>query len=179
MWSTNKTASHSVTEILLKMFLKIPKMYSETITCQTGEYKVDLTRQPKFPLVFGELASGRFLHWTNDVIFMFMWYLIYLPVTLYNKKELVLWMYTYIHVTLTPILPILLLGDYVCINLFYLIQKIKTQVEQTTGDKITCNLKNEDQSSQKRPQRNVQHDSKQRNKQQSPRSSEGSFSKII
>ena len=88
-------------------------------------------------------------------------------------------MYTYIHVTLTPILPILLLGDYVCINLFYLIQKIKTQVEQTTGDKITCNLKNEDQSSQKRPQRNVQHDSKQRNKQQSPRSSEGSFSKII
>jgi hypothetical protein len=50
------------------------------------------------------------------------------------------------------------------INLFYLIQKIKTQVEQTTGDKITCNLKNEDQSSQKRPQRNVEHDSKQRNK---------------
>jgi len=90
-------------------------------------------------------------------------------------------MYTYIciHVTLTPILPILLLEDYVCINLFYLIQKIKTQVEQATGDIITCNLKNEDQSSQKRPERNVQHNSKQRNKQQSSGSSEGSFNKII
>ena len=90
-------------------------------------------------------------------------------------------MYTYICilVTLTSILPILLLEDYVCINLFYLIQKIKAQVEQTTGDKITCNLKNEDQSSQKRPQRNVEHDSKQRNKLPSPGSSEGSFSKII
>jgi hypothetical protein len=33
-----------------------------TVTCQTGEYKVDLTRHPKFPLAFGELASGRFTH---------------------------------------------------------------------------------------------------------------------
>jgi hypothetical protein len=31
-------------------------------TRQTGEYKVDLTRHPKFPLAFGELASGRFPH---------------------------------------------------------------------------------------------------------------------
>jgi hypothetical protein len=28
------------------------------------EYKVDLTRHPKFPLAFGELASGRFPHCT-------------------------------------------------------------------------------------------------------------------
>ena len=27
-----------------------------------GEYKVDLTRHPKFPLAFGELASSRFPH---------------------------------------------------------------------------------------------------------------------
>ena len=33
-----------------------------TVTRQTGEYKVDLTRHPKFPLAFGELASGRFPH---------------------------------------------------------------------------------------------------------------------
>ena len=32
-------------------------------TRQTGEYKVDLTRHPKFLLAFGELASGRFPHW--------------------------------------------------------------------------------------------------------------------
>jgi hypothetical protein len=32
------------------------------VTRQTGEYKVDLTRHPKFPLAFGELASGRFPH---------------------------------------------------------------------------------------------------------------------
>ena len=31
-------------------------------TRQIGEYKVDLTRHPKFPLSFGELASGRFTH---------------------------------------------------------------------------------------------------------------------
>jgi hypothetical protein len=31
-------------------------------TRQTGEYKVDLTRHSKFPLTFGELASGRFPH---------------------------------------------------------------------------------------------------------------------
>ena len=31
-------------------------------TRQTGEYKVDLTRHPKFPLDIGELASGRFPH---------------------------------------------------------------------------------------------------------------------
>ena len=29
---------------------------------QTGEYKVDVTRHPKFPLAFGELASGGFPH---------------------------------------------------------------------------------------------------------------------
>ena len=34
-----------------------------TVTRQTGEYKVDLTRHPKFALAFGELASGRFPHW--------------------------------------------------------------------------------------------------------------------
>jgi hypothetical protein len=33
-----------------------------TVTRQTGKYKVDLTRHPKFPLVFGELARGRFPH---------------------------------------------------------------------------------------------------------------------
>ena len=32
-------------------------------TRHTGEYKVDLTRHPKFPLAFGELASGCFPHW--------------------------------------------------------------------------------------------------------------------
>ena len=32
-------------------------------TRQTGEYKVDFTRHPKFPLAFGELVSGRFPHW--------------------------------------------------------------------------------------------------------------------
>jgi hypothetical protein len=31
-----------------------------TVTRQTGEYKVDVTRHPKFPLAFGELASGGF-----------------------------------------------------------------------------------------------------------------------
>jgi hypothetical protein len=31
-----------------------------TVTRQTGEYKVDATRHPKFPLAFGELASGGF-----------------------------------------------------------------------------------------------------------------------
>ena len=31
-----------------------------TVTRQTGEYKVDLTRHQKFTLAFGELASGRF-----------------------------------------------------------------------------------------------------------------------
>jgi hypothetical protein len=31
-------------------------------TRQTGEYKMDLTRHPKFLLAFGELASGRFPH---------------------------------------------------------------------------------------------------------------------
>jgi hypothetical protein len=35
---------------------------STTVTRQTGEYKVDLTRHPKFLLAFGELASGRFPH---------------------------------------------------------------------------------------------------------------------
>jgi hypothetical protein len=33
-------------------------------TRQTGEYKVDLTRHPKFALAFGELASGCFPHCT-------------------------------------------------------------------------------------------------------------------
>jgi hypothetical protein len=33
-----------------------------TVTRQTGEYKVDVTRHPKFPLAFGELASGGFPH---------------------------------------------------------------------------------------------------------------------
>ena len=33
-----------------------------TVTRQTGKYKVDLTRHPKFPLAFGELASGHFPH---------------------------------------------------------------------------------------------------------------------
>ena len=33
-----------------------------TVTRQTSEYKVDLTRHPKFPLAFGELESGRFPH---------------------------------------------------------------------------------------------------------------------
>jgi hypothetical protein len=36
-----------------------------TGTRQTSEYKVDLTRHLKFPLAFGELASGRFPHWFN------------------------------------------------------------------------------------------------------------------
>jgi hypothetical protein len=35
-----------------------------TVTRQTGEYKVDLTRHQKFPLAFGELASGLFPHWS-------------------------------------------------------------------------------------------------------------------
>ena len=35
-------------------------------TRQTGEYKVDLTRHPKFPLAFDELASGRFPHCHNS-----------------------------------------------------------------------------------------------------------------
>jgi hypothetical protein len=34
-----------------------------TVTRQTAEYKVDLTRHPKFPLAFGKLASGRFPHY--------------------------------------------------------------------------------------------------------------------
>jgi hypothetical protein len=34
-----------------------------TVTRQTSEYKVDLTRHLKFPLAFCELASGRFPHW--------------------------------------------------------------------------------------------------------------------
>jgi hypothetical protein len=33
-----------------------------TVTRQTGEFKVDLTRRPKFPRAFGELASGHFPH---------------------------------------------------------------------------------------------------------------------
>jgi hypothetical protein len=33
-----------------------------TVTRQTGEYKVDVTCHPKFPLAFGELASGGFPH---------------------------------------------------------------------------------------------------------------------
>jgi hypothetical protein len=33
-----------------------------TVTRQTGEYKVDVTRHPKFSLAFGELASGGFPH---------------------------------------------------------------------------------------------------------------------
>jgi hypothetical protein len=33
-----------------------------TVTRQTGEYKVDVTRHPKFSLAFGELASGVFPH---------------------------------------------------------------------------------------------------------------------
>jgi hypothetical protein len=38
-------------------------------TRQTGKYKVDLTRHPKFPLAFGELASSRFPHWVSNVNF--------------------------------------------------------------------------------------------------------------
>ena len=40
-------------------------------TRQTSEYKVDLTRHPKFPLAFGELSSGRFPHclWCNKTMF--------------------------------------------------------------------------------------------------------------
>jgi hypothetical protein len=41
-----------------------------TVTRQTGEYKVDLTRHPKFPLAFGELASGRFP--VNILLFVFL-----------------------------------------------------------------------------------------------------------
>ena len=33
-----------------------------TVTRHTGEYKVDVTCHPKFPLAFGELASGGFPH---------------------------------------------------------------------------------------------------------------------
>jgi hypothetical protein len=33
-----------------------------TVTRQIAEYKVDVTRHPKFSLVFGELASGGFPH---------------------------------------------------------------------------------------------------------------------
>ena len=39
-----------------------------TVTRQTGEYKVDLTRHQKFPLAFGELASGHFPHWFNNIM---------------------------------------------------------------------------------------------------------------
>ena len=39
-----------------------------TVTRQTGEYNVDLTRHPKFPLAFGELASGRFPHCKTNTI---------------------------------------------------------------------------------------------------------------
>jgi hypothetical protein len=35
-----------------------------TVTRQIGEYKVDVTCHPKFPLAFGELASGAFPHCT-------------------------------------------------------------------------------------------------------------------
>ena len=34
-------------------------------TRHSGEYKVDLTRHPKFSLAFDELASGRFPHCSN------------------------------------------------------------------------------------------------------------------
>ena len=37
-----------------------------TVTRQTGEYKVDVTRHPKFPLAFGKLASGGFPHCSGD-----------------------------------------------------------------------------------------------------------------
>ena len=33
-----------------------------TVTRQSNEYTVDLTRHPKFPFAFGELASGHFPH---------------------------------------------------------------------------------------------------------------------
>jgi hypothetical protein len=36
-----------------------------TVTRQTGKYKVDLTRHPKFSLAFDELASGCFPHCSN------------------------------------------------------------------------------------------------------------------
>jgi hypothetical protein len=38
------------------------KINVNKITRQIGEYKVDVTRHPKFPLAFGELASGGFPH---------------------------------------------------------------------------------------------------------------------
>ena len=42
---------------------QVPKfLLALRLTRQTGEYKVDLTRHPKFLLAFGELASGRFPH---------------------------------------------------------------------------------------------------------------------
>ena len=41
---------------------QVPTRFT-TITRQTGEYKVDLTRHSKFALALGELASGRFPHW--------------------------------------------------------------------------------------------------------------------
>jgi hypothetical protein len=43
-----------------------------TVTRQTGEYKVDLTRHPKFLLAFGELASGRFPH-CDDITISYIW----------------------------------------------------------------------------------------------------------
>ena len=49
-------------------------------TRQTGEYKVDLTRHPKFLLAFGELTSGRFPHWK----WRYMWKL-WLGVSVINE----------------------------------------------------------------------------------------------
>jgi hypothetical protein len=49
-------------------------------TRQTGEYKVDLIRQLKFPLAFSELASGHFPHWlrsTRKILIKHFWYLIH------------------------------------------------------------------------------------------------------
>jgi hypothetical protein len=55
-----KYFKRAVTSYRIKRF-QVPTRLT-TVTRQTGEYKVDLTRHPKFPLAFGELASDRFPH---------------------------------------------------------------------------------------------------------------------
>jgi hypothetical protein len=47
---------------ILKLYTSYRGDRFQVPTRQTGEYKVDVTRHQKFPLAFGELASGGFPH---------------------------------------------------------------------------------------------------------------------
>jgi hypothetical protein len=47
---------------ILKLYTSYRGDRFQVPTRQTGEYKVDVTRHPKFPLAFGELASSGFPH---------------------------------------------------------------------------------------------------------------------